>query len=524
MATATSSKHGRKELHRPYTQRSFTDWSRIKSSRVALYDEMWKCQSQTASSSNCKEVPPSINIQRLTTRESRSASNSPVPDLFQATREDVQLTSKSAICEGEALKSMTSEDVVDWMDPTSKRIIRIDARTGMLAPQIQESFNDDTQASEKAATKRMRLSTHSHPMSFRRLPSAPTDRSPSPWLRNVIDGSDNTVFANQKEQSIPVATYEGPGHEAGGIKRCRTGRDKDNFFAQAGSGSTSRLSKGFLSTAEVISQVDQKFILLKMNLTEHCKEGPAETRAALVMVDQHAASERCILEDLYTDLCQPQSGGRSARSNLGVTSMINTVTLDRGIQYQVCGSEVAMFKANAAHFARCGILYNISDTQTSRGENGMLEVLTIPPGISERCLSQPELLIELLRAELYNDSAHVNTSAKSQAEDDDSPGWLRQIGSCPQGLIQMLKSRACRSAIMFNDPLSMMECRELVRKLSGCAFPFICAHGRVSMVPIVYIDGEGNDDCESVFETYKESRKEKSFADSYKDWVAKRRK
>lgn len=38
---------------------------------------------------------------------------------------------------------------------------------------------------------------------------------------------------------------------------------------------------------------------------------------------------------------------------------------------------------------------------------------------------------------------------------------------------------------MFNDVLSKDECKDLVRRLGQCAFPFQCAHGRPSMVPLV---------------------------------------
>lgn len=37
---------------------------------------------------------------------------------------------------------------------------------------------------------------------------------------------------------------------------------------------------------------------------------------------------------------------------------------------------------------------------------------------------------------------------------------------------------------MFNDPLTLDQCHELVERLSNCAFPFQCAHGRPSMVPV----------------------------------------
>jgi DNA mismatch repair protein MLH3 len=45
-------------------------------------------------------------------------------------------------------------------------------------------------------------------------------------------------------------------------------------------------------------------------------------------------------------------------------------------------------------------------------------------------------------------------------------------------------------AIMFNDPLTTEECLDLVRRLAACAFPFQCAHGRPSMVPLVHLGRE----------------------------------
>lgn len=38
---------------------------------------------------------------------------------------------------------------------------------------------------------------------------------------------------------------------------------------------------------------------------------------------------------------------------------------------------------------------------------------------------------------------------------------------------------------MFNDPLTLEQCSELLENLVRCAFPFQCAHGRPSMVPIM---------------------------------------
>ena len=44
-------------------------------------------------------------------------------------------------------------------------------------------------------------------------------------------------------------------------------------------------------------------------------------------------------------------------------------------------------------------------------------------------------------------------------------------------------------AIMFNDSLTLGQCQRLVQQLSQTAFPFQCAHGRPSLVPLVHIDG-----------------------------------
>lgn len=41
----------------------------------------------------------------------------------------------------------------------------------------------------------------------------------------------------------------------------------------------------------------------------------------------------------------------------------------------------------------------------------------------------------------------------------------------------------------FGDLLSRSECVELIRKLATCAFPFCCAHGRPSVVPLCVLGG-----------------------------------
>jgi len=40
---------------------------------------------------------------------------------------------------------------------------------------------------------------------------------------------------------------------------------------------------------------------------------------------------------------------------------------------------------------------------------------------------------------------------------------------------------------MFNDQLEKRECEDLIKRLAECVFPFQCAHGRPTVVPLVRI-------------------------------------
>jgi DNA mismatch repair ATPase MutL len=48
----------------------------------------------------------------------------------------------------------------------------------------------------------------------------------------------------------------------------------------------------------------------------------------------------------------------------------------------------------------------------------------------------------------------------------------------PPGVVRVLKSKACRSAIMFGTQLSREQCVELVQQLGQTELCFCCAHGR----------------------------------------------
>lgn len=64
---------------------------------------------------------------------------------------------------------------------------------------------------------------------------------------------------------------------------------------------------------------------------------------------------------------------------------------------------------------------------------------------------------------------------------------------------------------MFNDVLSVNQCEDLIDRLSRCAFPFQCAHGRPSMAPLIDLGNGGK------FGGWQESKRQKAV--SWKSWL-----
>jgi DNA mismatch repair protein MLH3 len=127
-----------------------------------------------------------------------------------------------------------------------------------------------------------------------------------------------------------------------------------------------------------------------------------------------------------------------------------------------------------------------------------VEIETLPPLIIERCRTDPKLLIDLLRDEIWSEHGKPGAVCE-EAVDEQGPKqeltWVSEIARCPSLMMEMVKSRACRTAIMFNDRLGMDDCIELVQRLSKCVLPFQCAHGRPTVTVLGEFDESPNDMC-----------------------------
>ncbi|KAH7635962.1 putative MLH3 protein [Sordaria sp. MPI-SDFR-AT-0083] len=249
-----------------------------------------------------------------------------------------------------------------------------------------------------------------------------------------------------------------------------------------------RISRDALRTATVIAQVDKKFIFVKLAPTEAEKFSPRPDvdRSVLVLVDQHAADERVRVEDLMKSYftIAPSSGGTKSNEIIAQTQ-----SLQRPLRFDLSKQDGTLLLRYKLHFEYWGIFYEVFAGE-DHSTRFTVEVQSLPPSILERCRLEPRVLIELLRKEVWrlNDNLGLGLSTSHGirgAQEEGERDWVARFHDCPEGILELLNSRSCRSAIMFNDELSLEECKSLVLQLAECAFPFQCAHGRPSMVPLV---------------------------------------
>jgi DNA mismatch repair protein MLH3 len=232
-----------------------------------------------------------------------------------------------------------------------------------------------------------------------------------------------------------------------------------------------------VANARVLRQVDQKFILVT------AREA-SPTGALVVLVDQHAADERIKVEQLYRELCAAQ-----------------TVPLAKPIHIDIDNRELELLESARPRFSRWGLLY-----QRSQISETVLRITHLPQLIAERCRQEPKVLIDLIREEIW-----AEHTTRPRVTTNPGASLLDQIADCPRGLVEMINSRACRSAIMFNDVLNINQCKILLNDLSKCILPFQCAHGRPSLTVLTRIGSLG-------FGTALDAG-ESLFRDTFENWI-----
>ncbi|KAJ6201785.1 DNA mismatch repair protein [Bipolaris maydis] len=418
-----------------------------------------------------------------------------------------------------------NDDSILWTDPSTGKTHLLNSKTGCVMSNVQARPNTDRSPNtfrfdQRPISKSVRLPSR----------ASTATAKPTPWLDNMLQNWENPIFkpSEQRIQQITNDQDKLSHHHNQVMHSCS--HLMDISFETNTTSITSKFSKSGLQTAQVISQVDRKFILVKM-------QPASQSNDILVLIDQHAADERIQVESLFQQLCTPSSLHTYSSSQLGHKSDISSLALEKPLSFAVSPHEQALFITHAARFAAWGILYDIPASALSSSNQASLDarkkkrkcealllVTALPPVIAQRCVTDPKVLISMLRSAVWGyaeghlpppPSSTPSSFPEKEEEEDttkEDKSWVRALSSCPAALVNLINSRACRSAIMFNDELSLAECRELVEKLAECVFPFMCAHGRPSMVPLVGL-GE-----RAACALGDHSGSGKSFVQAWKDW------
>lgn len=204
-----------------------------------------------------------------------------------------------------------------------------------------------------------------------------------------------------------------------------------------------------LGSAVVIAQLDHKFVLLSC-------EGN------LLAMDQHAAHERIRLERLQAELHAVNTTKQPPAA----------LTLRPVLCFEATREEFGVLKKATRLLQMWSVVLSPSESFSSNAAGSWsVAVSQIPVFMTS---ATPTALKEFA-LHIAEKHGRVNSSLPCVAH--------------------ALATHACRGAIMFGDELSLQQCEELIGELRGCDFPFQCAHGRPSLVPLIDLNPTKRAEC-----------------------------
>ncbi|OAP62524.1 hypothetical protein AYL99_04729 [Fonsecaea erecta] len=371
----------------------------------------------------------------------------------------------NAACETQTVCNDNDETVVGLplFDSHNGQVVYLHPRTGAVIPRA----NPNPACSDRSRGCCSPLAQR------QRLPASNNSEGQKPPTKPVLNLQQYLRTKSHHQADAPIACRKfEPVSDVFGKCYGADGQGKAVVESQI-------VTKGALSSATVIQQVDRKFILTTLALQDPRDPCSAERheRRLLGLIDQHAADERVKFEKLCSDICKRTS------TNL-TTPMI----------FEVDEIEARLLEEHREYFSKWCIGYciveEIQAAQSSRSHHTWtVRVTMLPTLIIERCRADPKLLADIIRGEIWLGGALRRRTPLPHPPQPDEPSWWSDMADCPKGIIEMLKSRSCRTAVMFNDHLDTRQCHQLVQSLSQCTFPFQCAHGRPTLTVLAELAG-----------------------------------
>jgi DNA mismatch repair protein MLH3 len=239
-----------------------------------------------------------------------------------------------------------------------------------------------------------------------------------------------------------------------GLKKLNNHYGEDEYF---GTFHEMKLSKTDLvkGNYRIIRQIESKFILIRFSATTKTNS------PYLLVMDQHACDERIKVEELYKKFILSVL--------LGSSLLLRIVNI---IEFEVSKSERSLLAQYKENFKRFGIDYILNDEAVL--------VTHLPHLLIERMGDILYLKSSILQ-HLYDLERHIKSDNITSNEEE----WFSIIVQLPRAIIDIIKSKACRTSIRFGDTLLYTAMEEMVDNLCLCYLPFQCAHGRPSMIPLV---------------------------------------
>lgn len=382
----------------------------------------------------------------------RSATREPEPESEAGT--DAILVPMHAEEPNLASELPPHDGTVEWVNPLTKMVTVINARTGFaMAPKPLTLSRRAVQKSGGSS----RVAEEGPPEKAKEV---------TPWVKDLVANWNNPVF-DVTEAPIPklpdVVEMLGLEPRPAG-HHCHHGQASFSVGTRHETTAMSlqgRLSRETLEKAQLIAQVDKKFIFAKVSF-DHVKgraedgllQVPLEPSSVLILIDQHAADERCRVEGLMSNYFHPQTDSKGSK-----IWMVVTEALPRPVQFELSAQDKDLLVQLQPYFDYWGICYeveacapSIKCKTTSRSNKAKVSVTSLPPAISERCRTDPRMLAELIRTEAWRLKDEDRLARPPHPLPvlprdvaDDAHDWVALFHNCPPGIVELINSRSCRS-------------------------------------------------------------------------------
>jgi len=219
--------------------------------------------------------------------------------------------------------------------------------------------------------------------------------------------------------------------------------------------STISKDKALLSRCQFIAQLDDKFLVIHYD-------------GALCLIDQHAADERIGLEQLQGALHSVLRGKDpkdasiqlSKFGTIPLSDILKSKQLDKSIHVDITAAQRQTIVTHEALLRTWKFDFYFSETYDK------MRLKSVPEFCGKK-------------------QATVNDFIHFVDELSDPLCLVPVMQSEPIFVQRYLSSLACRYGVMFGETLSEDRCRDIIASLTQCDMPFVCAHGRPSLVSLL---------------------------------------